>query len=271
MSDRPLVYLDSSARPARAGREVGGRPDCGWASGGRSRAPSCVRRAGSGGRIRRAAWSAQRCQVGRRPASKRPRSTGATHVFWIADGRRNLPDQIEAVQAWLPASGGELARIVCVHPLRGWRPGITSCCRGYDACVCISADVVLFKPPEGVANKWMSDFQARYASQFLPCLFEFVKQRPGEKTRRWCSSPRRAACSHVFDDELNWEITEPRRKTRRAMRRSRAHPEVDPYLDRLPGGRARQGNPGRDEIPCLIIGGNGCWIVIDLGNRIIPS
>ena len=87
-------------------------------------------------------------------ASKRAAFGGATHVFWMPNGRRNPVDQIEAVQAWLPASGGELARIVCVIRLRagGPQPGLLP---WYDACVHF-ADVVLLSRREGVDNKWMS-------------------------------------------------------------------------------------------------------------------
>ena len=163
-----------------------------------------------------------------------PAFDGATHVFLIADGRRNPVDQIEAVQAWLPASGGELARILCVihcglasrhHALLAW----------YDACVNF-ADVVLFNRREGVANKWLSDFQARYASQFLPCLFEFVKQ--GQvKNPAVVLEPQARRLSHVFDEELNWEVSGTPEEDAEGDEEVEAHPEVDPYLERLPSGR----------------------------------
>jgi hypothetical protein len=163
-----------------------------------------------------------------------PGFDGATHVFWVADGRRNPVDQIEAVQAWLPVSGGELARIVCVincglaarhHELLVW----------YDACVHFS-DVVLLNRREGIDNKWLSDFQARYASQFLPCLFEFVKH--GEvKNPAVVLEPQTRRMSHVFDEELNWEITGTPEEDAEGDEEVEAHLEVDPYLDRLPSGR----------------------------------
>ncbi len=163
-----------------------------------------------------------------------PAFGGATHVFWIADGRRNPVDQIEAVQAWLPASGGELARIVCVihcglaarhHELLPW----------YDACVHF-ADVVLLSRREGVDNKWMSGFQARYASQFLPCFFEFVKH--GQvKNPAAVLEPQNRRLSHVFDEELNWEVTGTAEEDAEGDEEVEAHPEVDPYLERRPGGR----------------------------------
>ncbi len=95
-------------------------------------------------------------------------------IFWIADGRGNPVDQLEALKPWIKVSGLELARIYCVvncqlaekhPPLLQW----------YDACVHFS-DVTLLSKREGVANKWMSDFKGRYEDQHIPCLFELVKQ-----------------------------------------------------------------------------------------------
>jgi hypothetical protein len=158
----------------------------------------------------------------------------ATHVFLIADGRRNPVDQVEAFQAWLPASGGDLARIVCVihcalaakhHELLAW----------FDACVHFS-DVVLLNRREGLANKWMSDFQARYASQFLPCLFELVKDRR-VKNPALILEPQARRMSHVFDEELNWEVTGVAEDEAEGDEEVEAHAEVDPYIERRPGGR----------------------------------
>lgn len=163
-----------------------------------------------------------------------PAFDGATHVFFVTDGRRNPVDQIEAVQAWLPMSGGELGRIICVincalaarhHELMVW----------YDACVHFS-DVVLLNRREGIENKLISDFQARYASQFLPCLFEFVKH--GQvKSPAIVLEPQTRRMSHVFDEELNWEITGTPEEDAEGDEEVEAHVEVDPYLDRMPGGR----------------------------------
>lgn len=98
----------------------------------------------------------------------------ATHVFFLADGRRNPVDQIEAFKAWVAANGGEVARVFCVvncqlaekhRELIAW----------FEACIHFS-DVVLLNHREGVANKWLSDFQNRFKGQFFPCLLEFVKQ-----------------------------------------------------------------------------------------------
>jgi hypothetical protein len=163
-----------------------------------------------------------------------PPFDGATHVFLLADGRRNPVDQIEAIQMWLPTSGGELARILCVihcgmtarhHALLTW----------YDACVHFS-DVVLLNHREGVDNKWMSDFQERYASQFLPCLFEFVKGGRVKNPALVLEAQTRRM-SHVFDEELNWEITGTAEEDAEGDEEVEASPEVDPYFERLAGGR----------------------------------
>ena len=163
-----------------------------------------------------------------------PPLEGATHVFLVTDGRRNPVDQIEAAQAWLPISGGELARIISVvhcglaarhHALVTW----------YDACVHFS-DVVLLNRREGVENKWLSDLQARYASQFLPCLFEFVK---GGRVRNPAVvlEPQTRRMSHVFDEELNWEVSGTAEEDAEGDEEVEAHPEVDPYFERLAAGR----------------------------------
>jgi hypothetical protein len=49
--------------------------------------------------------------------------------------------------------------------------------------------------------------------------------------------PQARRLSHVFDDELNWEITGTAEEDAEGDEEVEAHPEVDPYLDRLPGGR----------------------------------
>ena len=159
----------------------------------------------------------------------------ATHVFFVTDGRGNPVEQIEAFNGWLDASGGELARIVCVvhcalterhKQLLVW----------YDACIHFS-DVVLLNRREGVANKWMSDFQARYAAQFLPCLFELV--RAGRvKNPALILEPQARRMTHFFDEELNWEVTgDDEEEAEEGGEEIEAQPEEDPYLQRRLGGR----------------------------------
>ena len=163
-----------------------------------------------------------------------PELGDATHVFLVADGRRNPVDQVEAFQAWLPVSGGDLGRIICViscalaakhHEMYVW----------YDACVHFS-DVVLLNRREGLANKWMSGFEARYAGQFLPCLFELVKQRR-VKNPALILEPQARRMTHVFDEELNWVVSGEDEDEAEGDEEVEAHPEVDPYLERRLGGR----------------------------------
>lgn len=162
----------------------------------------------------------------------------ATHVFFVADGRGNPADQVEAFQAWLQTSGGELARVLCVvncqlaeqnPPLLAW----------YDACVHF-ADVVLLNRREGVANKWMSDFQNRYREQFYPALFELVKGGR-VKNPALILEPEARRITHVFDeqewiatDETGEEIDEAEQEDGEEVE---LELKEDPYLERRQGGR----------------------------------
>ena len=129
----------------------------------------------------------------------------ATHVFLVTDGRTNPVDQVEAVVAWLPMQGAELARILCVvncqlaekhPPLLAW----------YEACVHFS-DVVLLTKREGVGNKWLSEFRAHFDGQFYPCLFELVKGGR-VKNPALVLDPLARRMSHVFDAEQDWIFTD---------------------------------------------------------------
>src|SRR5258708_9404176 len=100
-------------------------------------------------------------------------SEEVTHIFFVVDGRAIPVDQVEAFSNWLPQQNAELGRVITVvncqlaekhSPLLHW----------FEACIHFS-DVVLFNRREGVANKWLSDFQRHFDDQYYPCLFEFVK------------------------------------------------------------------------------------------------
>ena len=159
----------------------------------------------------------------------------ATHLFFISDGRRNPIDQIEALKPWLEQHGCELGRIICVvhcqlaaahPPLLAW----------FDACIHFS-DVVLLNHREGVENKWMSDFQGRYKHQFMPCLFEFVKDGH-VKNAAIVLDPVARRIAHLFDDEPNWIITGGEDEDEaEGDEEVQAAPEEDPYLARHTGGR----------------------------------
>ena len=164
----------------------------------------------------------------------------AARIFFVADGRRNPVDQCEAFRPWVEAQGGEIARAICVihcalaeenPPLLAW----------FDACVHFT-DVVLLIRREGVANKWLSDFQARYAGQFLPCLFEFVKNGR-VKNPALVLDPVARRMSHAFDAEQEWifknaegKIIDEDEETD-AEEEVEATPEEDPYFVRDAAGR----------------------------------
>lgn len=97
----------------------------------------------------------------------------STHVFFLADGKRNPVDQVEAFKPWVESNGGELARVFCVVNCQ-FGEKHREAVAWYEACIHFS-DVVLLNRREGVANKWMSDFKNRFKDQFFPCLFEIVK------------------------------------------------------------------------------------------------
>jgi hypothetical protein len=161
--------------------------------------------------------------------------TDATHVFLATDGRANPVDQIEAGKAWLAQTGGELGRIITVvncrlaeanPPLLAW----------YDACVHFS-DVVLLNRRDGVANKWLSDFQKRYKEQFFPCLFELVK---GERVKNPVEilAPEARRIAHLFDEEPNWIVTGgDDEEEAEGDEEIEAAPEEDRFLARHAGGR----------------------------------
>jgi hypothetical protein len=121
---------------------------------------------------------------------------GATHVFFVTDGRLNPVDQIEALQPWITAVSGELGRIITVvncrlaeqnHALVAW----------HEACIHFS-DVALLNKREGVANKWMSEFQTHFKELCYPCLFEIVKNGR-VKNPLIVLDPQARRMSHIFD------------------------------------------------------------------------
>ena len=164
----------------------------------------------------------------------------ATHVFFISDGRSNPVDQIEVFKAWLEAQGGEIARVVCVVDcqLAEKNPALLA---WYDACVHFS-DIVLLSRREGVENKWLSDFQAHFKSQYIPALFELVKadrvKNPG-----LILTPEARRMSHVFDEEQDWVFTDAEGDEIDEEEETEGDEEVeakvaeDPYFERLNGGR----------------------------------
>lgn len=170
---------------------------------------------------------------------------GATHVFFVTDGRRNPIDQVEALRPWMQAAGGELARIVCVvncklaeqhRELLAW----------YEACIHFS-DIVLLGGRDGVPNKWISDFQARFKNRFYPCLFEFVKGGR-VKNPSLVLEPEPRRMSHYFDEpdyeladgggiEEGFDDDDSKLGKRQSDEEIEIVEEVDEYLARRAGGR----------------------------------
>ena len=173
---------------------------------------------------------------------------GATHAFIVTDGRSNPVDQIEAFKTWIEENGGELGRVICVvncrlaeqhRELIAW----------YEACIYFS-DVVLLNHRDGVANKWMSDFQNRFKDQFFPCLFEIVKAGR-VKNPLLVLDPQPRRMSHYFD-EPDWLVDgvdaeddiemgegdddEPKDGEEEEVEVTQAE---DPYMERRVGGGRR--------------------------------
>jgi len=182
---------------------------------------------------------------------------GASPVFFFVDGARNPVDQIEAFKTWLGAQNGELARVLCVvncrlaadhPPLLPW----------FEACVHF-ADAVLLNKRDGVANKWMSDFLGRFKKQYLPCIFEMVKD--GQvKNPALILEPQARRMTQVFDEEQDWlvigaggEEADDLEEGEEGDEEVEAAPAEDPYFARRLGGRRVKELP---DIAQFLGGGN---------------
>lgn len=166
----------------------------------------------------------------------------ATHVFFVLNGRVNPVDQTEAFKAWLDGQGLQLGRSLCVidcrlaekHPsLLAW----------YEACIHFS-DVALLNHREGVQNKWLSGFLLHFEKQFSPCLFEMVKG--GQvKNPALLLDPVARRMTHVFDEELDWIVTNEEGEEIDDEdevdedEELQAKPEEDPYFTRRSEGGRR--------------------------------
>ncbi|HTJ78270.1 MAG TPA: hypothetical protein VL357_04680 [Rariglobus sp.] len=194
---------------------------------------------------------------------------GATHVFFVTDGRLNPVDQIEQLHLWIAAVGAELGRIITVvncrlaeqhHALLAW----------YEACIHFS-DIALLNKREGVANKWMSEFQTHFKKLYYPCLFEVVKAGR-VKNPLIVLDPQARRMSHLFDidewtgldlegvefgtEDEDGNIEEENPAAKKKTKGKKGHPnesdeddeddwkpEIDPYLQRRIGGRREKEIP----------------------------
>lgn len=165
---------------------------------------------------------------------------GATHVFFVTDGRLDPVDQVEAFKAWVELQPADLGRVMTVincqfvekNPaLRLW----------YEACVHFS-DVALLNRREGVANKWLSDFRAFFDDQYVPCIFEFVKAGH-VKNPALILEPQARRMTHIFDNELEWLVVDEEGDEEKEDAAPDGEEEVevareeDPYFERDAAGR----------------------------------
>ncbi len=188
---------------------------------------------------------------------------GATHIFFVTDGRLDPVDQLEALQKWISAVQAEVGRVITVvncqlaekHPaLIAW----------YEACIHFS-DVALLNRREGVANKWMSEFQLRFKEACFPCLFEIVKAGR-VKNPLIVLDPQARRMSHIFDidewtginlegvefgtegedePEADNDVTTPKAEAGKKKGHPNQSPtddddwlpEKEPYFEVLPNGR----------------------------------
>ena len=70
--------------------------------------------------------------------------------------------------------------------------------------------MVLLNRREGIENKWIGDFQARYKGQFFPCLFDLVKAGR-VKNPALVLTPGALRMSQAFDEleeQLEAEVVE---------------------------------------------------------------
>ena len=137
-----------------------------------------------------------------------------------------------------PAQGAELGRIICVVDcgLAERNPGLLA---WYDACIHFS-DVVLLNRREGVPNKWVGDFQARYKDQRYPCVVKLCWAGSGALS----AGPSALRISQAFEDEPTWVVEgdDPEDDSGEDLvdgdeEEVEMVPVEDPYFERRPGGR----------------------------------
>jgi hypothetical protein len=159
----------------------------------------------------------------------------ASHVFILFDGRHNPIDQIEGLKSWLGDRAVEVARVLCVVNCRlvEANPKLFA---WYEACIYYS-DVVLLNQRDGVPNKWIGDFKAKFEDKFYPCLFEFVKDGR-VKNPALVLAPVARRMSHVFDEQ-EWVVAEGEDDEEESEDGDEVEmkPEEDYYFERRNGGR----------------------------------
>lgn len=158
----------------------------------------------------------------------------ASHVFILFDGRKDPVDQIEGFKTFLSDRGQEVGIVITVVncQLAEKSPKLIA---WYEACVHFS-DIVLLANRDGVANKWITDFKARFTGRFFPCLFEFVKDGK-VKNPALILSPVVRRMSHVFDED-EWVPVDDDEDEEDAEDGDEVEVKqaVDPYLERRSSG-----------------------------------
>jgi hypothetical protein len=194
--------------------------------------------------VRRWAWTGSAFPEQELPA-------GAT-VFLLADPWTDIMDQLEALKPWLQAQGRELARILCCVDCQLAEKNAVLF-QWYDAVIRFS-DVVFLANREGVANKWLSDFIARYKDEAYPC--EFIYMKKGDLPNPALvldPTPRRL--TQYFEEEYvdlgDIEIeTDDEEEAPEDEEDDDGLPEVEPYFLRQRSGRREKELPDvRDFLP----------------------
>jgi hypothetical protein len=155
----------------------------------------------------------------------------ASHIFLVADGRKDPVDQIEALKGWLNDRAIQMALVLCVVDC-GLAEKNTKLFSWFEACIYFS-DIILLNHREGVSNKWMGDFKEKFAKKFYPCLFEFVKKGRVENPSL-VLAPVARRMSHVFDEQ-EWIVADEDEEE--SDDDVEMKPEEDPYFERRNGGR----------------------------------
>jgi hypothetical protein len=155
----------------------------------------------------------------------------ASHIFLVADGRKDPVDQIEALKGWLNDRAIQMALVLCVVDC-GLAEKNTRLFSWFEACIYFS-DIILLNHREGVSNKWMGDFKEKFAKKFYPCLFEFVKKGRVENPSL-VLAPVARRMSHVFDEQ-EWIVADEDEEE--SDDDVEMKPEEDPYFERRNGGR----------------------------------
>ena len=153
-------------------------------------------------------------------------------VFFFADARTPVIDQIEAFPAWLSAHGWELARILLVVDcvLCMAHPPVTE---WHEVCVHF-ADCVLLNRRNALTNTWAQQFQKKFAAEHYPCLFISVKQGRVDNANV-VLFPEARRLTLAFDDidpvdELDLDEENLPEEPFDLVKK------LDPYFERLPSG-----------------------------------